>query len=390
MTHFYGPTPRRSNSRYRTAASPANSSGGLPGRAARRQLRLERLEARRLLATLTVDVDSDVVDFTDGRTTLREAVYAANVLPGDDTIIFDPTLSGGTIHLNGSEIPIVAGLTIDASGLDERITVDAGGQSRIFNIDDPTSLDEQFDVRLDSLVVRGGRTTGNNDPEEPLGRRDLNSGGGIRFVTSGHLSVFNSHIVDNHTEDTATAGGGIYVKPVGVSRSQVTLENTILLDNSSGAQSGGGLYAWNSTTVIRHSQFQGNRAQRHGGAINTHGSLVIEHSQIYDNHAEAGRGGGIAAWSGAEISFSQIADNSVTGSKGAGIYAAFELSVVHSTISGNQVKEIETSRGGGIFFYGGFSQRAPGSLSLQQVTISDNSALGSGGGIYVDLAFATP
>ncbi len=55
----------------------------------RRRLRLEPLEPRQLLATLTVTTDQDVVDFNDGVTSLREAIFATNMFPGPDEIVFD-------------------------------------------------------------------------------------------------------------------------------------------------------------------------------------------------------------------------------------------------------------------------------------------------------------
>ena len=54
-----------------------------------RPLRFEPLEDRRLLSTVTVDYDQDVVDPYDGRTSLREAIAATNAMPGPDEINFD-------------------------------------------------------------------------------------------------------------------------------------------------------------------------------------------------------------------------------------------------------------------------------------------------------------
>ena len=57
-----------------------------------RRLRVEPLEERRLLAVATVTTLGDTVDFADGVTSLREALFAANTLAGPDTIEFDPVL----------------------------------------------------------------------------------------------------------------------------------------------------------------------------------------------------------------------------------------------------------------------------------------------------------
>ena len=65
-----------------------------------RPLRYEPLEDRRLLAVVTVDTPDDTVNFTDGRTSLREAIFATNVVGGADTIQFAP----------GDDLPYVVNL----------------------------------------------------------------------------------------------------------------------------------------------------------------------------------------------------------------------------------------------------------------------------------------
>lgn len=98
------------------------------------------METRCLLSTITVNsLDDTVVD--DGRVTLREALIAANEdrsvdgsTPGSgsDIIQFDASIAGGEIQLVGGELEIQTVITVD--GPSNRITIDAGGDSRIFNI----------------------------------------------------------------------------------------------------------------------------------------------------------------------------------------------------------------------------------------------------------------
>src|SRR5687767_1854045 len=79
----------------------------------RRPLKLEPLEDRRVLAVVTVNTDQDVVDFNDGLTSLREAIFATNLVAGADTIEFDFGHDGpATILLTQGELQIADDLTI--------------------------------------------------------------------------------------------------------------------------------------------------------------------------------------------------------------------------------------------------------------------------------------
>ncbi len=63
--------------------------------ARRARLRLEPLEGRDTPATFTV---TDLGDAGPG--TLRDAIDRANALPGQDVIVFDPSVRGGTVGLS--------------------------------------------------------------------------------------------------------------------------------------------------------------------------------------------------------------------------------------------------------------------------------------------------
>src|SRR5688572_18262330 len=123
----------------------------------RRRLRIEPLEDRRLLAVVTVSTLGDTVDFNDGVTSLREAVFATNLVGGADTINFAAALTSGgpaKLTLTQGELPITDALTIIGPGAD-LLTIDARGNdptpnstlddgddlndgdgSRVFDIDD--------------------------------------------------------------------------------------------------------------------------------------------------------------------------------------------------------------------------------------------------------------
>ncbi|MBO7726767.1 MAG: hypothetical protein J6S40_09920, partial [Thermoguttaceae bacterium] len=92
---------------------------------------------------------SDVVDVTDGLISLREAISYAE---SGGTVTFDASLAGGTITLNGTELEITKGMTIDAASIGG-MTINADGKSRVFSV---TVRDSSRSVELIGLTVTGG------------------------------------------------------------------------------------------------------------------------------------------------------------------------------------------------------------------------------------------
>jgi hypothetical protein len=165
---------------------------------------LETLEDRTVPATFLVNNPSDSPSSVPG--TLREAILLANSNPGADTIEFD-SLVGSTITLVGEQLPrITESLTIGGPGAD-RLTIDAQGRSRIFQIW------FNLTVQISGLTLTGGAAvaggaiynlgtltvTGCN-----LHHNSAGPGGAIN--NDGALTVIDSTLYDNSAE----AGGGIY------------------------------------------------------------------------------------------------------------------------------------------------------------------------------------
>ena len=132
--------------------------------------------------SVVVTTLADTVDDTDNVVSLREAIAAVDA---GGTITFDASLAGGTITLAGTQLEITKSLTIDASTLAGRITINANQRSRVIFID------HNIDVVLKSLAVTGGWSWGN--------------GGGI--LNMGSLTVNQCRIYENTAN---LSGGGIY------------------------------------------------------------------------------------------------------------------------------------------------------------------------------------
>ncbi len=335
-----------------------------------RTLRCELLEDRRMLSVVTVDTQLDTVDFNDGVTSLREAIFATNLIGGADTIEFDAALAGETILLTQGELAITDSLTINGLGANQ-LTIDADLQSRIFNIDD-NNASTNIDVEIRGLTLTRGMASGDNGgairsqenlvlADSVLTGNSAMQGGAID--SSSEVTVTSSTITNNSAE----RGGGIS----GNAFSTVTIIDSQILNNT--ASDGGGIWARISTTTITGSTISGNSASNDGAGIWARSrAITIADSMISGNSAGDSGGGIYGRSTTVTITGSTISDNSA-GNDGGGIVAYYgTAAITDSTISGNSTG----IDGGGIWARGN-------TITITDSTISVNSAGDDGGGIYV-------
>ncbi len=308
-----------------------------------RSLRLEQLENRELLSATTwsnaIDADAavaaemsaaieetkaidlttlvtttdDVVDATDSVNSLREAIAAAKA---GATITFDASLDGGVIKLDNGELMLAKDVTIDASALDNGITIDAQGQSRVF----ATSTTAYVDATFINLTITNGYVDGD--------------GAGIYANSLKTLSTLT--LIDcTLTNNRATGSGGGFYAGQGY---DVVIENTTITGNTAdgggsqtgGKTGGGGFFAaYNSDVTVKDSVVSDNTSGNQGGGFLAH-YIDVKSSTISENGAKIGGGGYVWASSGATVEDSVIADNVATES-GAGFrsyYTKFDNVIV--------------------------------------------------------------
>ena len=135
----------------------------------------------------------------------------------------------------------------------------------------------------------------------------------------------------------------------------------------------------------------GGHSQDGGGILNL-GGLTLRDSAVTGNVAAAGpspgAGGGIYSTTtltviGSAVTGNQAAGNILTlqSGLGGGIFIGGTTTIVNSTISGNAAgptPSVGTGDGGGIYMGGG----SP-TLSLSNVTLASNTAIGSAGNLYL-------
>ncbi len=120
----------------------------------------EPLEDRRLLANYNVTTTADVVNPTDGKLSLREAIDLANAHPGPDVIILKAGPQAYKITIDGAgednnatgDFDILDDLTIKSAGSGFP-TINGNGLDRVFDI--PSGYDN-LSLTLNHVVVTGG------------------------------------------------------------------------------------------------------------------------------------------------------------------------------------------------------------------------------------------
>jgi CSLREA domain-containing protein len=207
------------------------------------------------------------------------------------------------------------------------------------------------------------RELGAGPGEAEEGDLDIDSGLG-NLITIAHPGEGRATI-------DATGAGDRAIELVGAG----TLRKLQLRDgdaNSTG-EAGGALFVDGNATLVR-SRIKGSEGSDVGGGIFvTDGTLALRESVVRRNVA-GGEGGGIFVDNDAtvEVRDSTLARNEAD--EGGGLFLGSDSagnSILASTISGNEV----TQEGGGLW------NGAP-TLFVRNSTVADNTADGSGGGLY--------
>ena len=443
----------------RLFSNSSHQPNGKNKRKRHRPLRIEELEGREMLsadlfnAISTAYGDLDLGDdwekynyieiqadnLTD--VAIRNAIATAGTTNKDDIIVFRTTEEQNKItlqrdwHLNELIINIDAAqfgsITIVSLG-DKPLTLDATGQSRVFNIDSASN------VTLAGLIITGGDAGGEGGGINNAGSLTVSNctisgnitydgGGGINntgsltvtnctiskntayfdgggIYNAGSLTISNSTISENTADDSDTfkGGGGIYnitgtttVTNCTISKNEaysgggvmstgggtMTFTNGTISENT--ASLGGGISNWTSTLIFTNSTIEGNTAngdatmgRGNGGGIYQYmwgGTITMTHCVIAGNTADAS-GAGINSVGGMLTIANCVVENNMSkttrpGEGGGGIYAAGTFSLANCVVVGNTA-----DNGGGILQTGVFS--------MTNCVVAGNHAWKEGGGIY--------
>ena len=306
-------------------------------------------------ATLTVmNTNGD-----DSAGSLRKAIEDASTISGADTIIFDASLSGQTIRLNGMELTIDSDLIIDASALPDGITISGDQTGDGDTVDDSRVffITGTIDVTLISLNITGGRA-GDGDSGLP-GNGGSGSGGTNGYDGSGG---------DN--------GGGIYS-----SQATLTLKRCAVAQNRSGDGGDGGAGGNASGGGPGGDGNVGGDGGGGGGIYSSSGTLTLQRCTVAHNRSGDGGSGGAGGNASVSGNGGDGGGNSDGGGNGGGIHIATgTLTLEQCTVAHNRAGD-DGNGGDGGDGAGGGNGGAGGDR--------DDSYGGHGGGIYSGVATLT-
>ncbi len=323
---------------------------------------------------------------------LRDAIAAAS---SGDTIQFAVT---GTIALTAGQLSLAAtSLTIQGPG-SALLTINGSGAGRIFYLS--SSIVSISGLTLTNGAVNtftyvagfaGGAILSDSGTQLTLNDVVLagNSvdcgascttalvdglGGAIASLGGTSLTITNSNIKSNSAN---SGGGGIYFNSGTAAGDDLSLTNVTVVNNqvTSAGGFGGGAFVWTAENAnLSRVTFTNNSALAGGGGLGANAPLNITNSTFDGNQAGGAlsSGGGAIAVGGPELTVMTSTFVSNSGGAGAGgaIWTeAGSASVVNSTFQGNSA-----TSGGGI------GTEAAGALTLQNVTLSGNTASGGHGG----------
>ncbi|MCC7296958.1 MAG: right-handed parallel beta-helix repeat-containing protein [Bacteroidia bacterium] len=197
-------------------------------------------------------------------------------------------------------------------------------------------------------------------------------GGGIYFSSCLNVKITNCIISENRTTGSGADGGGIY----NCNYSDLNIRNCIISKNRA-ANTGGGYHGFSEGNLrIYNSSIYGNRAGPQGGGMMFQASALFEMDSCLIYNDTAIRAGGISIYGGGcRIANSSIYNNYARTYYGGGLVLSIVggATLINNTISGNTA----VTDGGGIWYQG--------RLILINNTISNNLAGQDGDGLFLNV-----
>ena len=295
-------------------------------------------------------VDKDEIKFTDNIT--ANIVFKRNV--------------NLTLNLNGYDLKGKAPKT-------SVINVSWGGSAITITGDGTITGEGGIFIEGSTVILESGTIKGNSSY----------AGSGVYISGGGTFTMTNGTIKDNSAY--GFGGGGVYVFNGRFNMSG----GTIAGNEANGTQdigNGGGVYVYGGPFYMSGGEIKNNKAARHGGGVYVGGGTFEMSGGTISGNTAGIDGGGVYVAGGSDtftMTGGTISDN-IADANGGGVFVsaiASQFNMSGGTITKNKAKGrggIEDSgNGGGVYVAGG-------EFTMEDGTISENTAAQNGGGVYTD------
>ena len=342
LGHYGGPT----QTMHPLAGSPVIDAGVTTTRADQRGF---ALSGPRTIGAVKVRTVTEVTDVASLRTALANSAQTQGRV-----ITFDPSVftdAGITLGNTGQLIvPGTAdGLFIDASSIQGGVTIDAGGNSRILEIQPGAT------AAFHGLTLTGGAASGSSFNE--------NSGGAI-YNDRATLSLSACTLSDN---SAASGGGGIYNAGLEGSAT-LSLSACTLSGNSASSgggilsEGGGGIASSSATVDLRSCTLSGNSAGKRGGGIfisnrDSGGSTALSLKSCTLSSNQADTGGGVFSGGGGTDNTVSLSNTILAGNIASFATSEPDLDAVGITVNSSGTNLIDNDLGDNLI--GGDPKLAP-------------------------------
>ena len=258
------------------------------------------------------------------RETLREATQG-------EFIQFAANLSGGTIWLDGQPLTIDKDVTIDAAPLPDRLTINALGKHRVFEISGPNTI-ELKGLRIANGFAPRGAGIFNDGSTLTLSdcrfiqNEASDQGGGVYNANAGNVTATTGTVFD---QNFAREGGGIYNE----TSASFSVDRATFIRNQ--AFDGGGVYNKSPSLSIKAASFSSNGAENAGGALfNEAANGLAENTTFSQNSSAAGEGGAVSNKGQGTLTLRHC---TIAANVGAGVFNETDAGLIldNSIVSGN-------------------------------------------------------
>ncbi len=291
--------------------------------------------------------------------------------------ILNINVDGSGANSNVSTINVTGG-TVNLSNI--AFTKLSGGGSAI-NVSGGYALIDEVSVTqsnatngLISITGSGSVTITNSSITGDTAHSTVN--GALYVDTTGTVNLSETNITNN----VSTGNGGAVNLQNGTLHISMSSKDVASIQNNF-ANRGGGIYVNGGSLELTNIKLTGNKAVDGAGIYLNSGTINLSSSNEITNNTALQNGGGIFVSSSAIITVNcSVTLNEAV--QGGGIYYSGVLNLV-----GNEISNNTATLGGGLYSLEGMLNTSL--LNTTKVTLSSNSALSYGGGMYLNTSTLT-